>query len=46
MKGSDDNDWVWVMGDHNDDQSIEEILDEEERRKALQLAEMETEELR
>lgn len=46
MKGADGNDWVWVMGDHKDDKSIEEIMEEEAQRKALEQAEREAEELR
>lgn len=46
MKGMDGNDWVWVMGEHKDDKSVEEILEEEAQRKALEQAQREAEELR
>nr|XP_023020112.1 SH2 domain-containing protein 4A-like [Leptinotarsa decemlineata] len=46
MKGSDGEPWVWVMGEHEDDKSIEEILREEAAEKARQLAEKETEKIR
>lgn len=46
LKGSDGEPWVWVMGEHEDDKTIEEILKEEAIEKARQLAEKEQEELR
>ncbi|CAH1972669.1 unnamed protein product [Acanthoscelides obtectus] len=46
MQGEDGEPWVWVMGEHQDDQTIEEILREEAIEKARQLAEKETDELR
>ncbi|KAF2893920.1 hypothetical protein ILUMI_12251 [Ignelater luminosus] len=46
LKGSDDEPWVWVMGEHENDKSIEEILKEEAIEKARNIAEKETEELR
>ena len=46
LKGDDGNEWVWVMGEHKNDKSIEEILEEEAQRKALEQAEIEAEELR
>lgn len=45
-KGVDGEPWVWVMGEHENDRTIEEILAEEAREKARQLAEEETKELR
>lgn len=44
----DENDepWVWVMGEHPDDRTIEEILADEAKQTARQLAEIETKELR
>ena len=44
--GSDGNEWVWVMGEHKDDKTIEQILEEESQAKALVAAEREAEELR
>ena len=44
--GSDGNEWVWVMGEHRDDKTIEQILEEEAHAKALVAAEREAEELR
>jgi negative regulator of genetic competence, sporulation and motility len=38
--------WVWVMGEHKDDKTIEQILEEEARQKATQQAKREAEELR
>ncbi|RZC32393.1 SH2 domain containing protein [Asbolus verrucosus] len=46
LKGEDGEPWVWVMGDHPDDKSIEEILKEEAIEKARKIAEKEAEELR
>ncbi|CAH0563906.1 unnamed protein product [Brassicogethes aeneus] len=46
MKGVDGEPWVWVMGEHENDKSIEEILREEALEKARQMAEIETKELR
>ncbi|KAL1493994.1 hypothetical protein ABEB36_009670 [Hypothenemus hampei] len=46
LKGEDGEPWVWVMGEHKDDKTIEEILNEEARQKARQIAEQETEQLR
>lgn len=46
LKGSDGEPWVWVMGEHENDKTIEEILKEEALEKARKLAEKETEELR
>lgn len=39
--GSDGNEWVWVMGEHPDDKSIEQILEEEAELKAIEQAERE-----
>nr|CAI5828107.1 unnamed protein product [Callosobruchus analis] len=46
MQGQDGEPWVWVMGEHEDDQTIEEILRQEAIERARQLAQKETEELR
>lgn len=39
MNGTDGEPWVWVMGEHPDDKTIEEILEEEAREKARKLVE-------
>lgn len=44
--GNDGEVWVWVMGEHPDDKTIEEILADEAKREARELAEIETKELR
>lgn len=44
--GGDGEVWVWVMGEHPDDKTIEEILTDEAKREARELAEIETKELR
>ncbi|EFA09056.1 SH2 domain-containing protein 4A isoform X2 [Tribolium castaneum] len=46
LKGEDGEPWVWVMGEHKDDKTIEEILKEEAIEKARKMAEKEAEELR
>ena len=46
VTGSDGNEWVWVMGEHKDDKTIEQILEEEAQAKALLEAEWEAQELR
>lgn len=46
LLGSDGEPWVWVMGEHENDKSIEQILGDEAQRKARELAEQETKELR
>lgn len=46
LQGSDGEPWVWVMGEHENDKSIEEILKEEAIEKARNIAEKEAEELR
>lgn len=44
--GEDGEPWVWVMGEHTDDRLIEEILADEAKQRARELAEIETKELR
>lgn len=46
MLGTNGEPWVWVMGEHPDDKSIDQILEEEAREKARRQAEKEAEELR
>ena len=46
MNGADGNPWTWVMGEHPDDKSIEQILEDEAMEKAQILAEQEAEKLR
>lgn len=46
LMGEDGDPWVWVMGEHPDDKSIEEILAEEAQQRARELAEKEAQELR
>lgn len=46
LLGSDGEPWVWVMGEHENDKSIEEILSSEAQKTARELAEQETKELR
>ncbi|KAL4239942.1 negative regulation of phosphatase [Mactra antiquata] len=46
LTGTDGNEWVWVMGEHQDDKTIEEILEEEAQKKAVEQAEKEAVELR
>lgn len=46
LQGADKKEWVWVMGEHKNDKSIEEILEDEAQEKARLLAEQEAEELR
>lgn len=41
LQGEDGEPWVWVMGEHENDLTIEEILEEEAKQKARQLAETE-----
>lgn len=38
--------WTWIMGEHKDDKTIEQIIEEEAREAARVQAEHETEELR
>ncbi|KAG6450662.1 SH2 domain-containing protein 4A [Manduca sexta] len=46
LKGEDGEPWVWVMGEHPDDKSIESILAEEARQRALAQAREEAHQLR
>ena len=46
LEGQDGQPWVWVMGDHRDDKTIEDILQEEAREKAKKQADEEAELLR
>ncbi|KAL4714845.1 hypothetical protein ACJJTC_012517 [Scirpophaga incertulas] len=46
MKGEDGEPWVWVMGEHPDDKSIESILAEETRQRAVEQARAEAHQLR
>lgn len=46
LTGADGEPWVWVMGEHEGDRSIEEILADEAKLRARKLAEIETKELR
>ena len=46
LQGKDQNVWVWVMGDHQSDKTIEQMLEEEAERKAEQRAEAEVAKLR
>ncbi|KAL0274829.1 UNVERIFIED_CONTAM: hypothetical protein PYX00_002858 [Menopon gallinae] len=46
LEGIDGKPWTWVMGEHPDDKSIEQILEEEAREKARKIAEKETQKLR
>ncbi|XP_044759822.1 SH2 domain-containing protein 4A-like [Coccinella septempunctata] len=43
LKGSDGEPWVWVMGEHPNDKSIDDIIREEALLKARKLAEKEVE---
>lgn len=38
--------WTWIMGEHKDDKTIEQIIEEEAREAARVQAEHETEHLR
>ena len=44
--GCDGQPWVWVMGEHKDDRSIEEIIEAEQQSRASKMAEEEAELLR
>jgi SH2 domain-containing protein 4A len=44
--GKDGHEWVWVMGDHRNDRTIEEMIELEMQEKALKEAEREMEEIR
>ncbi|XP_022199791.1 SH2 domain-containing protein 4A [Nilaparvata lugens] len=46
LMGADGNPWTWVMGEHKDDKSIDQILEEEAREAARTQAEKEAEQLR
>lgn len=46
LNGVDGKPWVWVMGEHENDKSIEDILREEAIEKARKMAEKEAEEIR
>lgn len=46
LRGEDGEPWVWVMGEHQNDRTIEQILAEESQEKARQLAVQEAKELR
>ncbi|XP_041982300.1 SH2 domain-containing protein 4B-like isoform X2 [Aricia agestis] len=46
LKGEDGEPWVWVMGEHPDDPSIESILAEEAKKRALAQAREEAHQLR
>lgn len=38
--------WTWIMGEHKDDKTIDQIIEEEAREAARVQAEQETEQLR
>ena len=38
LLGDDGAPWTWVMGDHRDDRTISQILEDESQRKAMELA--------
>jgi SH2 domain-containing protein 4A len=46
MMDANGNPWTWVMGEHKDDKTIEQIIEEEARESARLQAEQETEHLR
>ena len=46
LKGADGCEWVWVMGEHKNDLSIEEIIEQEAQKTALEQAEKEAQALR
>lgn len=46
MLGADGEPWVWVMGEHEDDLSIEDILEHEAKQAARNLALHEAQQLR
>lgn len=41
LTGKDGEVWVWVMGEHPNDKTIDEIVEEELKRKAREIAEKE-----
>ena len=46
MSGCDGKPWVWVMGEHKADKSVEEIIEAEQESRASKMAEEEAELLR
>lgn len=46
MLDTNGNPWTWIMGEHKDDKTIEQIIEEEAREAARIQAEHETEQLR
>lgn len=46
MLDANGNPWTWIMGEHKDDKTIEQIIEEEAREAARVQAEHETEHLR
>lgn len=46
LLGADQSPWVWVMGEHSEDKSIDEIIYKEVREEARKKAETEAEILR
>lgn len=46
LLGEDGEPWVWIMGEHESDKSIEQILADEAQQKARELAEQEAKEFR
>lgn len=46
LEGADKKEWVWVMGEHKNDKTIEEILEQESVIKANKEAENEARKLR
>lgn len=41
LTGRDGEVWVWVMGEHSDDKPIDQIIEDETKRKAREIAENE-----
>jgi len=46
LEGRDGRPWTWVMGEHENDKTIEQILEEEAQEIARRQAELEAEQLR
>lgn len=46
LLGEDGEPWTWVMGEHDSDKTVEQILEQEEQEQAMRLADIEAEELR
>ena len=46
LKGRDGSEWVWVMGDHRDDKTIDQMLEKDTHEMATKLAEAEARALR